>query len=270
MARAVAGRYAALPAVEAVALAGSLAAGAADERSDLDLYVYARQPLDLEARAAVARASAGGAPRLEIGNDAFEPGDEWLDGRTGLHLDVMFRGPAWIEAELDRVLVRCQARAGYSTCFWWNVLHSEPLFDRSGWYAALRRRADVPYPEALRRAVVARNHPLLRGALSSYLTQIERAVARGDEPGVNHRVAALLASAFDVLFALNRAPHPGEKRLLAWAEALCPRRPPRLGEQVTALLGAAAPPCGEVVARAAALLDDIDELLAAEGLLPGR
>ncbi len=65
----MAGRYAALPAVEAVALGGSLAAGADDERSDLDLYVYAREPPDLEARAAVARASAGaggaGAPRLE-------------------------------------------------------------------------------------------------------------------------------------------------------------------------------------------------------------
>lgn len=269
----MAGRYAALPAVEAVALAGSLAAGAADERSDLDLYVYAPAPLDLGARAAVARAAApgeAGPPRLEIGNDAFEPGDEWLDGGSGLHLDVMFRSPAWIEAELDRVLSRFQARAGYSTCFWWNVLRSEPLFDRSGWYAALRRRADVPYPEPLRRAVVARNHPLLRGALSSYLAQIERAAARGDACGVNHRVAALLASAFDVLFALNRVPHPGEKRLLAWAEALCPLRPPRLGEEVTALLRAAAPPGHEVVARAAALLDPLDELLAAEGLLPPR
>lgn len=269
----MAGRYAAIPGVEAVALAGSLAAGAADERSDLDLYVYAREPLDLEARGAVARASAGaggaGAPRLEVGNDYFEPGDEWLDGPSGRHLDVMFRTPAWIEAELDRVLVRCQARVGYSTCFWWTVLHSEPLFDRSGWYAALRRRATVPYPEALRRAVVARNHPLLRRTLSSYLAQIEQAVARRDAPSVNHRVAALLASAFDVLFALNRVPHPGEKRLLARAEALCRLRPPRLGEQVAALLAAAAPPSHEVLLRAAELLDGLDALLAAEGLLPG-
>jgi hypothetical protein len=269
----VAGRYAAIPGVEAVALAGSFAAGAADERSDLDLYVYAREPLDLEARGAVARASAGageaGAPRLEVGNDFFEPGDEWLDGPSGRHLDVMFRAPAWIEAELERVLVRCQARVGYSTCFWWNVLHSEPLFDRSGWYAALRRRAGVPYPEALRRAVVARNHPLLRHTLSSYLAQIERAVARRDAPSVNHRVAALLASAFDVLFALNRVPHPGEKRLLARAQELCRLRPPRLGEQVAALLAAAAPPSHEVLPRAAELLDGLDALLAAEGLLPG-
>jgi hypothetical protein len=142
------------------------------------------------------------------------------------------------------------------------VLHSEPLFDRSGWYAALRRRADVPYPEALRRAVVTRNHPLLRDTLSSYLAQIERAVARRDAPSVNHRVAALLASFFDVLFALNRVPHPGEKRLLARVEALCGLRPPRLGEQVAALLAVVAR-CriGYSPRRA---LDGLDALLAAE------
>ncbi|HYQ81634.1 MAG TPA: DUF4037 domain-containing protein [Anaeromyxobacteraceae bacterium] len=266
----MAARYAALPAVEAVALGGSLGAEAGDERSDLDFYVYAREPLTLEARAAVARASAppGSGARLEIGNEAFEPGDEWIDAEGGLHLDVMFRTPAWIEAELDRVLSRCQARVGYSTCFWWNVLRSEPLFDRAGWLAGLRRRAEVPYPEALRRAVLARNHPLLRGTLSSFLAQIERAVARRDAPSVNHRVAALLASAFDVLFALNRAPHPGEKRLLFWAEALCPLRPPRLAERVTALLSACAPPSSGAVASASALLDDLDALLEAEGFLP--
>ncbi|HEU4384828.1 MAG TPA: hypothetical protein VFR85_15185 [Anaeromyxobacteraceae bacterium] len=253
-----------------MALAGSVGAAAGDERSDLDLYVYAREPLSLEERAAVARAAGHAPTRLEIGNEAFEPGDEWVDGSSGVHLDVMFRAPAFIEAEVERVLSRCQARVGYSTCFWWNVLRSEPLFDRSGWYAALRRQAGVPYPEALRRAVVAKNHPLLRGALSSFLAQLERAVARRDAPTVCHRVAALLASAFDVLFALNRVPHPGEKRLLVWAEALCPLRPQGLAEQVTALLAASAPPSAGAVERASALLDDLDALLGAEGLLPQR
>ena len=69
------------------------------------------------------------------------PGDEWADGRTGLGVDVMFRTPAFIEDELDRVLVRHQARAGYSTCLWHNVLASRLLFDRRGFYAALQARA---------------------------------------------------------------------------------------------------------------------------------
>jgi hypothetical protein len=80
---------------------------------------------------------------------------------------------------------------------------------------------------------------------------------------VNHRIAALLASAFDVLFAVNRETHPGEKRLVALALARCPRRPPRLAEDVAALLASAGTP--DVVARADALAAAIEDLAAAEG-----
>jgi len=262
LARDVAARFAALPEVVAVALGGSRGAGAAGDDSDVDLYVYAEGEIPLARRAAIA---GRGAARAEVGNTFFEPGDEWVDRATGIAVDVMFRAPRWIEEQLDRVLLRHEASTGYSTAFWHNVRSSVPLFDRDGWYAALQARAAAPYPEALRRAVVAKNRPLLRDNLSSYLRQIERALARGDRVSVNHRVAAFLASWFDVIFAVNRLPHPGEKRLVQLVEALCPRRPPGAAEEVRSLL--AAVPGPDVVARANALADGLDALLREEGLL---
>jgi hypothetical protein len=265
VAQRVADRYAAHPEVLAVAMAGSRAVGRADAASDVDLYVYARPALSPAARAAV----VGRSPRAELGNRFFEPGDEWLDAGSGVQLDAMFRDPGWIEAELDRVLVRHEARVGYSTAFWYGVRESVALVDREGWYARLQARARGPYPEPLVRAVVAMNQPLLRAHLSSYLHQLEKAVARADAVSANHRTAAFLASLFDLLFALNRQPHPGEKRLLALAEAL-PLRPPGLSRDVEALLAAAARPGPELLRRADALGEQVDALLREAGLLGSR
>jgi hypothetical protein len=148
------------------------------------------------------------------------------------------------------------------------VLHSQALFDRDGWFASLQARARQPYPDGLRRAIIAKNHPILRRTLSSYMQQLELAIQRDDHHSVNHRVAALLASYFDILFALNRQPHPGEKRLVSYAEALCPLRPPALAQQVEAVAAAVAPAQqGTLLTQANALLDSLDALLRAEGLI---
>jgi hypothetical protein len=253
--------------VVTVALAGSGVTGAADEQSDIDLYVYAAEPIAMADRVAIAMSFA---THAEVGNDFWEPGDEWIDAQTGRHVDVMYRTPAWIEEQLARVLVRHEASAGYSTCFWHNVLHSTPLFDRSGWYRDLQAKATSPYPQPLRHAIIAKNHPILRQTLSSYLTQIERAVRRGDSVSIQHRVTALLASYFDVLFALNELPHPGEKRLLQLAATRCAKTPADMESQFNALLETAARPAtSAVVTNVNALLNNLDDLLANEGLIPG-
>jgi hypothetical protein len=254
--------YAALPAVEAVALAGSQTTGVADPGSDIDVYVYARAPLSLAERAAASAPALTGA---EIGNAFWEPGDEWIDAETHVRVDVILRSPEWLEGQLDRVLRRHEASVGYSTCFWHNVRTSRALFDRSGWFARLQQAVEVPYPEPLRRAIVAKNHPLLRRTLSSYAHQIERAAEHDDPVSVNHRIAALLASYFDILFAVNRLTHPGEKRLLAIAEGQCPLRPPEMRAQVEGLLRAAGP---DTLAQIGPLVDGLDEVLRAEHLYP--
>jgi predicted nucleotidyltransferase len=261
----VAAAFANIPEVDAVALAGSKVAGSADEQSDLDFYVYARAPVTMADRGAIATRFA---TRREVGNDFWEPGDEWIDRQSGRQIDVMYRTPVWIEEQLDRVLVRHEASVGYSTCFWHNVLHSRPLHDPHGWYLALREWADRPYPEPLQQAIIARNHPILREAMSSYTRQIERAVARGDSVSVQHRITALLASYFDILFAVNALPHPGEKALLPFALTHCAKQASGMKNDVESLLATVPFPAdSQILERVHALLDRLDALLAAEGLL---
>ena len=265
LAATIAAQYAKFPQVEAVAWGGSHTSAAADDASDIDLYVYLRSTLPPEQRAAFIRARSCYA---EIDNQVWEPGDEWIEADSDIEIDAMYRDVEWIEGQLDRVLVQYQASAGYSTCLWYNVQVSQPLWDRNGWFAALQARAQQPYPEALRRAIIGMNYPLLRDMLGAYRRQIKVAVARGDVVSVNHRVAALLASYFDVLFALNRLPHPGEKRLIAYATRDCTLLPHNMAHHVQALIGASAQASDGVLDRVDVLVDNLDDLLRQEALLP--
>jgi catechol 2,3-dioxygenase-like lactoylglutathione lyase family enzyme/predicted nucleotidyltransferase len=238
-----------LPQVVALAMGGSRGAGFEDALSDVDLYVYTLGEVSLEVRRELGGVGA------EIANRFWEPGDEWLDRASGLHFDIMYRAPSWIEDQLDRVLVRQEASLGYTTCFWYNILHSQAIFDPRGWYASLQQRARVPYPEGLRRAIVAKNLPVLRRNRSSYRAQIARALERDDLVSRQHRVTALLASVFDIAFALERQPHPGEKRL--------PNHLPKaLAELVRAVIQAGT----NLLESIDSLLDALEARIEAEGL----
>ena len=224
--------YAKIPNVIAVALGGSRAVETFDGRSDVDLYVYSDGPVPLDARFEIARARSNEA---EVGNTYWEPGDEWIETEPVLAVDVMFREREWIEEQLARVIDRHEASVGYSTCIWHNVRTARILFDRKGWLEALQLKACSPYPEPLVRAIVDKNLPILQATQSSYTAQIRAAIERSDWVSVNHRIAAFLASVFDILFALNGHTHPGEKRLLEHAQRL-PHRPANLEAMIGALL----------------------------------
>ncbi len=258
VAQELADTFASFPQVEAVAWAGSLQNDVADAASDIDLYVYTigDVPLDVRQRIASARGE-----RVEVGNQFWEAGDEWDERASGIHIDVMYRSMRWAEDALARVLVRHKAAIGYTTCIWHNILASQALFDRHGAYAALQATARQPYPEELRQAIFAKNLPLLRDAHGAYLGQIAKAARRGDLVSVNHRVAALLASYFDIVFALNRKPHPGEKRQIALAHRDCPVLPASMEAQICDLLAAAASNSDSVAEHADHLIAGIESLI---------
>jgi hypothetical protein len=265
LARKLAARYGELPQVEAVALTGSLNTGVADAGSDIDLYVYLRGDVPVTERMEVAAPYADGA---EFDNRYWGTADAWTDLVTGIHVEGLFWSVGWIESELDRVLRRHEASTGYSTAFWHSIRSGRILFDRNSWLHLLQAEAQQSYPEALRRAIFAKNYPILRRLSSSYVQQLELAQERNDLVSLNHRTAALLASYFDVLFALNGVAHPGEKRLIQYAETLCEKRPPALREQVEILILSVWN--GDPVAAAHMLIDGLDETMRTAGFNPDQ
>ncbi len=266
LANLIAARYSALPQVEAVVLAGSHTTQVSEPDSDIDLYVYWHAEVPMEERGVIAETSA---IHVEVNNQFWEPGDEWIDEATGIHVDVMFRHTRWIEEQLERVLGRYEASVGYSTCFWHNIITSKLLFDRSGWFSTLQINARQPYPDELRHRIVAKNYPILRDSMSSYLNQLRSAIRRCDKVSINHRITAFLASYFDIIFAVNRFPHPGEKRILQIAESQCKELPAEMQDQVHKFMTASSSE-GVVTGYADALVDGLDELLQKQGLLESQ
>jgi len=207
-ASALAKKIGSFPEVEAVVLAGSLASGTADSGSDIDLYVYVSSIPSAEIRLKLAHEVAS---VWEVDNRYWET-EDLLVLNSGTKAELVWRDFGFIEAQTSRVLDRFEASVGYSTCFWSNLVNSRPLYDKTGRYTSLQKTADRPYPAELVRNIIKKNLPLLYESLSSYTKQTAQAELRLDSVAVNHRIAAFLASWFDILFALNHMPHPGEKK----------------------------------------------------------
>jgi len=266
LARKLAAEFGHFEEVKAIALGGSVASGAAGPGSDIDLYVFTTAPVPLQKRTELAAKS--GYSRADLGLEFWDPGDEWMDATTGIEVDVIYWDTAWIEDQLARVVQRHQSSMGYTTCFWNTLQKAFSLYDPQGWFGAVQQSTQVPYPEELRLNIIRTNHAVLRRVIPSYAHQIEKAQSRGDLVSINHRVAALLASYFDVLFALNRVLHPGEKRLLAFAKQNCALLPKDFSTDVTELLKAAGSTHQPVVQWTHRLIDHLDELLILQGFDP--
>jgi len=210
-------------------------------------------------------AEHGGVARADWAADYWGPADQFISATTGHEIDLVTFDAAWMEAQLRRVLIDHAPSLGYTTALWHAVRVSRPLADPAGWFAGLQALAAVDYPEPLRRAIVAYNRPVLGDMLTSYRAQLAKALDRGDLVSVNHRLAALLASLFDIVFAVNRVPHPGEKRILAHLAARCPSRPEGLAGDVAALLAAGGTAAPATLAHLDRLLGRLAVWLAAEG-----
>lgn len=217
--------------VEAIALGGSRAGEHYDEKSDYDIYVYVTSPVPEETRRELLSQYCS---VMEIGNHFWEYEDN-CTLKNGIDIDLLWRDLTGFVTGVSAVVDGGQASNGYTTCMWHNLRTCKVLYDRDGRLTAAQNRYRCPYPEALRKNIIRRNRALLRGSLPAYETQIRKAAGRGDLVSVNHRVTEFLASYFDLLFALNRQTHPGEKRLVELCKAQCPLLPERFEENLNAL-----------------------------------
>ena len=254
--------------VEAIALGGSQTSGKLDKHSDIDLYIYSNEVIPLSTRQSIVKKL--GASKANLNLTFWDLGDEWLDLETGIEVDIIYWDQSWIEGQLERVLVSHQASMGYSTCFWHTILNSNLLFDRQGWFMKLQEKCRQPYPEQLKWAIIAKNHPVLRSVIPSYYVQIKKAIARRDLISINHRLAALFASYFDVLFAINEVMNPGEKRVLKFVLEQCSKVPIDFQSQVENVLQRAATADDMLLDQLNELLDSLDDLLTEEGIDPAQ
>ncbi len=242
--------------VDAIALGGSRSTGANDDCSDYDIYVYCNAEISNDKRSAALTKHCS---QSEIGNHYWESEDNCVM-LNGICIDIIYRDVKMFEQYINMVIKNGKPFNGYTTCFWHNIITSKVIFDKSGKFTHLKESCTLPYPEQLRKNIIENNRKLLSGCLPSYDKQILKAHNRGDLVSVHHRITAFLESYFDIIFAFNRVPHPGEKRLIALCKEKCKVLPEDFEENITALLASVS--SGNPYEIAEDMIAKLDKILA--------
>jgi hypothetical protein len=249
--------FGSIPGVEAVAWCGSAAMGVADAHSDFDFYVYTNAPVPLESRRSVISERA---QHSQLNNTFWELEDEWID-REDRRFNAMYRACDFVLGEIAARLDRYSADLGYTTAYCFSVANGFILHDPRHWLGAVQERLRQPFPEPLIRSIVAKNRPVPGGGMQScYLAQMKAAIARDDLISLNHRAAVWIAGYTDILFAVNRRYHPGEKRLLMYLQGL-PELPENALEDVPQLCALAGSLSSPIIEHVSGMLSRLDRWL---------
>lgn len=207
-------KFAKLEQTQAIALGGSRAGNFFDEKSDYDLYIYCTSiPNETQRKQILDECCK----YTEIGNSFWELEDD-CTLKNGVDIDILYRNIENFSQTIADVVENHTVYNGYTTCMWHNLLNCKILYDKNGALTALQNKYKIPYPDELKNAIIKKNMQLLTEHLPSYDAQIKKAFERNDFVSINHRTAAFLESYFDIIFALNKLTHPGEKRMMLYAK----------------------------------------------------
>lgn len=218
--------------VDAICLGGSRATLKYDDKSDYDIYIYCNKEIDKSKREKILSKYCS---YMEVNNQYWELEDNCIMN-DGIDLDIIYRNIIDFDKVIKNVVVDFNAYTGYTTCLWDNLIHSMIIFDRNDDLKKLQDKYNILYPDQLKQNIITKNRNLLNGFLPSYDKQIIKAIKRNDIISVNHRVTEFLASYFDIIFALNKVTHPGEKRLIEQCEKKCLILPKDFKDNLNSLL----------------------------------
>jgi predicted nucleotidyltransferase len=196
--------------IQAITIGGSVATGKADNKSDYDIYVYLDGKIEQNVRREILTKYC---KSMEIENRYWEQEDN-ATLFNGTNVDIIYRHLKSFINEIIDVAENSNARNGYTTCLWHNLMTSEIFFDRNNELKKAKDRFTIPFPKELKKNIINRNMNLLTDTLVSYDKQIEKSIYRNDRINLNNRITAFLDSYFDIIFALNELHHPGEKRII--------------------------------------------------------
>jgi hypothetical protein len=217
-ARRVADAMAGLPGFVGMTLGGSVASGLADESSDIDLHVYWRAPLASAAQREERLRHVADQGSMTIGVTSWGLEDHLRVG--GQPIELVYVNLDDLRGEIERAYAEGLNGEGFVTAQFYYLDSGHVLCDPSGEMTMLQERLHASYPEPTRRLLL-RDNPFL---LQTYLEHLRKAQRRGDLLFVQHRRYSVQMVFFNLLFALNRRYHPGEKRLLIHGER-CPVKP---------------------------------------------
>ena len=203
--------------IDAIVLSGSKTSLINDEMSDYDIYIYSKERVNIETRKNFAKKYAS---YCEIGNDYFEHGDEFII--DDICFDFMYRDLHFAQNEINYIWKECNSKIGYTTTFLYNIKNSKIIYDKDSKFQNLQNELNKEYPNRLKENIINKNLAVMKDKkCASFFEQLEKAIKRKDIVSVNHRITAILSSYFDILFALNKELHPGEKKLIKYTYKLC-------------------------------------------------
>ena len=203
--------------IDAIVLSGSKTSLINDEMSDYDIYIYSKEKVNIETRKNFIKKYSS---FYELGNDYFEYGDEFII--DDICFDFMYRDLSFAENEINYIWRECNSKIGYTTAFLYNIKNSKIIYDKDSKFQNIQNELNKEYPDKLKENIIKKNLAVMKDKkCASFFEQLEKAIKRKDIVSVNHRVSAILTSYFDILFALNKELHPGEKKLIKYVCKLC-------------------------------------------------